>query len=240
MYGARATGDNILPFPAPTLRGASLDAPPPLADVRFRTLLGSVGWAALPPAVRVRFSKRLTGSRVVTYVGEVVECRHSRAGRLLAQALRILGAPLPLSGDIFVPAIVSVTEDARGGGQNWTRLYGRKGAFPQVVHSAKRFAGPTGLEEHLGLGLGVALRLEVRGEALHFVSDHYFWALGSFRLRVPRWLSPGVLDVGHIDCGGGAFAFTLALVHPRLGTLITQTAMFTDGLAAEPPAQPAR
>ncbi|MBL7372815.1 DUF4166 domain-containing protein, partial [Escherichia coli] len=91
---------------------------------------------------------------------------------------RLIGAPLPLGTDIGVSASVSVTADADGQGQYWTRQYGRAQGFPQVIHSAKRFAGPTGIEEYLGLGVGIALRLEEAGGALLFVSDHYFLKLG--------------------------------------------------------------
>jgi len=199
-----------------------------LGDLRFRALLGAEKWAALPPAVRKRFSKRLGGARSVVYAGEVVECRMNLAGRLFAQAMRPFGAPLPLGTDTMVPAIVSVTEDTAEGGQFWVRQYGRKRGFPQVIHSAKRFAGPTGLEEYLGLGLGVALRLRVEGEALLFVSDHYFFRFGTLRLRLPRFLTPGRLTVGHVDCDHGWFAFTLDLTHPALGTLVHQTALFTE------------
>lgn len=204
------------------------DPAPALGDLRFRALLGPTRWAALPAAVRARFSKRLSGARVATYVGEVVECRHSRAGLVLAHLLRPFGSPLPLGRDVFVPAVVTVTEDEAGGGQFWTRHYGRRRGFPQVIHSAKRFAGPTGLEEYLGLGVGVALRLEVRGQALHFVSDHYFLSVGGLRMRIPGWMTPGVLDVGHVDCGDGRFAFTLALTHAWFGRLVAQTAMFAE------------
>jgi hypothetical protein len=200
----------------------------PLGDMRFRLLLGPDKWAQLPLAVRQRFSKRLAGAQSVTYKGEVVECQMSRAGYCLAQALRIIGAPLPLSRDALVPAVVSVTEDAAGDGQFWTRHYGRHNGYPQVISSAKRFAGSTGLEEHIGGGIGVALRLAVEGAALLFISDHYFLAFGKHRLRLPRWTCPGTLTVGHIDCDDDWFAFTLTLKHRWLGVLIDQTAMFRD------------
>ncbi len=55
-----------------------------------------------------------------------------------------------------MPAVVSVTEEAAKGGQFWTCPYGRARGFHQVIHSSKRFAGATGLEEYLGRGFGIA------------------------------------------------------------------------------------
>ena len=84
-----------------------------LNDIRFRMLLGAVAWSRLPQAVRERFSKRQLGSGgSVTYAGEIVESRRSRIGWLIAQACRLIGAPLPLNDDIGAPAVVTVTEDA--------------------------------------------------------------------------------------------------------------------------------
>lgn len=203
-------------------------APAPIEDIRFRALAGGEAWARLPAAVRARFERHIGPGATILYAGEVVECRMSRCGRLLCQLVRLVGAPLPLSRDAFLPAAVSVTEDPASGGQFWTRVYGRRRGFPQVIHSSKRFAGPTGLEEYVGWGVGIALRLEVKDEALHFLSDHYFVKLGPARLRLPRWLSPGRMRVSHIDCGHGSFAFVLSLVHPLLGELVRQTAMFEE------------
>lgn len=216
----------LVPFPAARCRRP--EPSPVIGDLRFRALLGEESWASLPEAVRARFGKSVTGGRTVVYGGEIVECRMSRFGRFLSQALRLIGAPLPLSTDTFVPAIVTVSEDSTRGGQFWTRIYARERGFPQVIHSSKCFAGPTGLEEYVGRGIGVALRLRVAGEALHFLSDHYFLRIGAIRLRLPAWMTPGSLTVSHIDCNHGWFAFRLVLHHPMLGELLSQTAMFRE------------
>lgn len=127
-----------------------------------------------------------------------------------------------------MPSVVTVTEDIATNGQHWTRLYARRRGFPQVVHSSKRFAGPTGLEEYVGCGVGMALTISVEAEALIFRAAHYFIQLGRFRLRLPAWLAPGALSVTHAELGDGRFLFKLDIVHPRLGRLICQTAAFKE------------
>ncbi len=199
-----------------------------LGDLRFRSLLGAENWEFLPKSVRARFAKRLGPGQSASYRGEILSCRMSLLGWLLAQACRVIGAPLPLSRDTGVAAVVTVTEDAAGGGQVWTRLYARRGGFPQVIHSAKRFCGPTGLEEMLGGGFGIALNIAATSEELRFTSDHYFLRIGGLRLRLPGWLSPGMLRIDHRDRGDGAFIFSLALDHPLFGALIAQDGQFHD------------
>jgi Domain of unknown function (DUF4166) len=204
-----------------------------LHDQRFRALLGAAAWSRLPPAVRHRFSTRLAAGAAVTYAGTIMECRRTLLGRLLAQLCRTVGAPLPLSDDVGAPSVVTVTEDGATGGQHWTRMYGRRRGFPQVIHSSKRFAGPTGLEEYLGCGLGIALRVGADAEALHFRSDHYFVTAGAFRMRLPAWLGPGALTISHVDRAAGQFAFVLALHHPLFGEIIRQTALFHERVARD-------
>jgi len=200
----------------------------PLADLRFRALVGRDAWDALPEAVRKRFSKRLSGDAVALYRGRVVRTEFSSLGWLFAQALRLIGAPLPVCSDVDVAAVVSVSEDTRTGGQVWSRLYGRRDRFPQVIHSAKRFAGPTGLEEYVGRGIGMALKVEPMADGLRFVSDHYFLTVGGRRLRLPRWMGPGRTIVEHHDLGFGCFMFSLMLRHPLFGCLVEQHALFRD------------
>ena len=190
-------------------------------DTRFRALIGARAWEALPAAVQRRFSKRLGGDQAVIYPGTIHAARFSRAGWLFAQMCRAIGAPLPLHRDCGLSAAVTVTEDAQSGGQCWTRIYARAKGFPQVIHSAKRFSGATGLEEYVGRGIGMALKVEAVPHGLEFTSDHYFLSLFGRRWRIPRWLEPGATCVRHIDQGGdeggGAFLFSLRLTHPLLG-----------------------
>ncbi|MEO0393834.1 MAG: DUF4166 domain-containing protein [Pseudomonadota bacterium] len=195
-------------------------------------MLGAEGWGLLPAAIRQRFSNRLADRATAIYRGHLTAVRISPLGHLLANILRLFGAPLPLSTDRDVPSVVTVTEDVRHGGQVWTRLYANRQGFPQVIHSAKRFAGPTGLEEYLGFGLSMALALEPRPDALLFHSAGYVWRLGRFDLRLPRWLEPGQLLVEHRDCtdqhGPGAFIFALTLHHPWFGELVHQAGIYRE------------
>lgn len=219
-------------MPAPHTQSGADD----LYDMRFRALLGAAAWDALPRTVQNRFAKRLGPGLSVTYTGVVEHCRFSPLGWAVAQVCRFIGAPLPLHNGAGDAAVVSVTEDGVGGGQVWTRIYARANGFPQVIHSAKRFAGPTGLEEYLGAGFGVALCVEGDKNGIRFRNDHYFWKLGRMRWRLPRWLSPGDLCITHRDDGvgegryhgAGAFDFILELHHPVFGMLIHQQCRFHD------------
>lgn len=216
-----------LPADAPAPNAGETDDA--LYDYRFRRLVASQDWDALPGDVRRRFSKRLSGQRVAAYSGEIIWTRLSGAGRLLAQLCRLIGAPLPLAASGPAPAAVAVSEDRASGGQVWTRIYGRAHGFPQVIHSAKRFAGPTGLEEHIGGGFGMALTVRAEADALIFVSDHYFWQAGRVRIRLPHWIAPGRTVVTHQHLGSGRFAFDLKVTHRLLGEILSQHGLFRDG-----------
>jgi hypothetical protein len=197
-------------------------------DLRFRALLGAAKWDELPPKVQRRFSKRLSGSGFALYRGLVVRMDMPFAGWLLTQVCRLFGAPLPLCRRAGCAALVAVSEEQSSGGQCWTRIYSRPGHFPQVIHSAKRFCGPTGLEEYLGRGLGMALRVEALDDGIAFASDHYFIQLGARRLRLPSFLAPGVTRVTHRQVAGASFVFGLELDHPFVGSLINQQILFDD------------
>jgi hypothetical protein len=199
-----------------------------LGDLRFRALIQPREWASLPGQIRRRFSKRLADGHTVVFVGEVIETRMSAAGHLLARAARMIGSPFPTSTDSGVPSVVSITEDFATGGQIWTRLYARRAGFPQVIHSSKSFSGPTGLEEHVGGGVGMTLTLHVEAGALVFRSAGYFVDVLRHRFWLPGALTPGRLTVTHTECGDGRFSFTLDVMHPHFGLLIHQRALFRE------------
>src|SRR5882757_949076 len=183
-----APANRIARFPAPAPSNPKL-----LDDFRFHALLPDEDWGRLPLAIWRRFSKRLGDGTTVVYVGEIDEASFSRIGWWLVQIARVIGGPLPTAAHTGVPMIVTVTEDGATGGQIWTRICARRHGFPQVIHSAKRFAGPTGLEEYVGFGIAMALRICVADQALRFHSTGYSLQIGRLRLSLPEWLTPGDL-----------------------------------------------
>ncbi|MEZ5817225.1 MAG: DUF4166 domain-containing protein [Hyphomicrobiaceae bacterium] len=203
-------------------------APRQAPDQRFARLLGDAAWHTLPARVRYRFSRHLAPGETRLFRGRVVSTRLSLAGRIFAQLARVAGSPLPETDGASGPATVLVTEAPTLGGQVWTRTYTRARNFPQTINSVKRFSGPTGLEEYLGHGLVMRLRLAAEDGCLVFRSAGYDVLVAGQRIPLPRWLTPGTCTITHRDLGGGVFAFTLGLEHAWLGELVHQVAHFEE------------
>jgi hypothetical protein len=189
--------------------------------------LGSDAWERLPSSVQRRFGRALALGESVTYMGEISATQRSPIGCLWAQLLRSVGSPLPLRELAHTASIVVVTADSADS-QCWTRIYHEPGHLPQVVRSMKRFSGPTGLEERVGGGIGMALTVSVEAGALVFRSAGYHWCCGNLRLPIPAWLTPGCMEIRHREESAGRFSFTLSVAHPWWGQIIHQIAYFQD------------
>lgn len=214
---------------------------PIIGDVRFRQLFTDENWNKLPPPVRQRFGRRVQIGDAIVYRGHVEHNIVNHWGRWMNNLLRLVGAPMPLdTQNQGAAAIVTVTEapgkDGEHAGQIWSRQYGRQDTrrpFPQVIQSAKKFKGPTGIEEHIGAGIGMTLRACVEGKELVFNAEDIFWDIGfrnrrKLRLKLPRWLGPSLLRAGHEELGGGDFVFTLRLEHRWFGCMVDQRVRFHD------------
>jgi hypothetical protein len=195
--------------------------------MRFARLAGE-SWSRLPASIRRRFSRHLADGERIVYLGEVAATHMTLVGRLVAQLARLVGAPLPLEASGSVPVTVIVTGSERLGGQVWTRIYERERGFPQVIQSVKSFGGATGLEEIVGRGVGMRLRLSVRDGALLFRSAGYFIRCLGVQLSLPNWLTPGVIEVVHREQAGGKFSFSLSVTHVWAGHVIDQIAFFCE------------
>jgi len=184
-----------------------------LGDIRFRQLFKTEDWNRLPAPVRRRFGRRVQTGEALIYKGHVEFNRVNIWGRILVNLLRVIGAPLPLDTEnTDAAAVVTVTEapgkNGKHGGQIWMRQYARKDTkhpFPQIIQSAKRFEGPTGIEEYIGGGIGMSLKACVEGKELVFNAEDIFW------------------DIKFL-------AFTLKLEHKWFGKMIDQRVWFQDDL----------
>lgn len=208
----------------------------------YAALLGE-DWWRLPEAVRRRFAADPTPGATRLYTGTVIATELSAIGQVIAHLARLAGGPMPFTNGAVGPTTVAVTHvaDLHGSGvdaQVWTRSYARDGAFPQVIQSAKCFAGPTRLEERLGYGLTMRLQVTADGAPgfadLVFNSTVYVLSLGQLSLTLPAWLSPGRCEVRHRDEGHRegdvtrAFTFTLTITHPLFGRLLRQVARYHE------------
>ena len=180
-------------------------------------------WRDLPARTRARFERE---RELVCYRGRVVRSESTPVGRFFRQLARLVGSPLPLDDATGPAAVIVMTVDASDSA--WTRVYRRRSGRPQAIRSVKRFAGPTGLEEYLGCGICMALRVRAQGRSLVFESAGYYLGFGDHRVPLPRWLTPGRLTVRHADIASSRFRFSLEVTHPRFGVVLRQEAEFED------------
>lgn len=194
----------------------------------FEALVGPEGWQRLSPLIRARFACH-AGTAEVVYRGTMQSVRCSRAGYLLAQLYRLFGTPLAPFEGRDVPIEVRVHEDPERGGVAWDRVYFFPNRKPVTVTSTKVFTGDgKTLLECVGGGFGMRLKVYEQDRKLHFLSQSYFWRFAGLSVRLPDWLTPGVVHVIHSDLGSGWFRFELIMRHRHLGETFFQDGCFKE------------
>jgi hypothetical protein len=195
--------------------------------VDVRSTIGAAAFARLPLAVQRRFAPWSHADVPRTYRGIMFEVSATHLGRFFAALSVLIGSPVVARTGHNIPCAVTLLHDESLGGTIWQRRYW----FPEAtstVATTKR-AGPTGAPvESFNRWFGMDLDIFERSARLYFVSDSYFAEVFGARIRLPRWLSPGRLEVFHEDIGDGWFRFAMTLTHPVLGVLLRQDGHFCD------------
>lgn len=194
---------------------------------KIRERMGAA-YLDLHPNVQARFAHDPAIGTTLDYKGlmDVTYC--SPAGKCFALLTRLIGNPLlPLNG-LNVPMDVKLMRHPGHDGIFWQRTYHYPDLPAISVVSAKKMDAKGDLMECVGGGFGMKLRLEAENGELHFISDYYFFHLGSWRLPLPHVISPGKTCVTHKDIGQGRFRYSITMTHPWLGVTFFQTGVFRE------------
>ena len=193
-------------------------------ELNLAALVGATAWARLPVAVQRRFAADHADT---CYVGHM-DLRCSAIGHVYVALVRCLGGPLTHLQAQAVPTTVRVASNGKGG-VVWERRFHATGyAHDRTVRSTKKLDAQGRLLERTDGGLSMSLDVVVENGTLVFRSRRFWWLLGSLRLPVPAWLTPGRCCVTHTDLGAGLFRFTLSMEHPLWGQTFHQTGVFAD------------
>lgn len=196
-------------------------------ELRFRSLLTKSEWAGLPATTTARFGKYLADGQTKHYRGHVLNTDMNFFGKCLSTVMRLFNAPLPLETK-NTGAAAHVTVTGEHGAQIWNRKYSSNKTAAQLISSRKQFSGPTGLEEMLGYGIGMTLKLTANSESIFFTADRFFMTFFGRRVYLPAFATPGHLTITHTDLGEGNFCFGMTLTHSLFGNLVNQNVLFTD------------
>jgi Domain of unknown function (DUF4166) len=77
----------------------------------------------------------------------------------------------------------------------------------------------------------MALTARTTDKAIIFESAGYCLRLGTWRLAIPNFMTPGQVTVTHEEVTRDSFRFTLQLAHRVFGILLSQSGVFHEGRA---------
>ena len=228
IFVSTAVLQESLPLPGFLSRTRFADQP---ADqpVDLCGLIGDRAWRRLHPAIRQRFGTSNKGGEKHLYQGRMDKVQASWFGIVMAWVSRLFGTPMAWSQGENVACDVYTYEDKkRPGGTVWERHYYFSDQNTQIARTTKIITNDKGLLECFGGGLGMSLKLEEKAGALCFISCVFFIEINKTRIPLPRWISPGTLEVTHRHAGPDRFQFTLEVFHPLFGQTVFQDGYFSE------------
>ncbi len=190
----------------------------------IRNALGAQ-WDALPATIRTRFAA--DPPEATCYLGTMTEVNCSRFGWIMAQAARCFGAPLiPYRGrDVRIEVMVT----APGNGDVIKRrIYFFPGRKPIKVQSSMRISPQGRFQECVNGGIGMEMRIFVEDDALHFVSERYYFSVAGRQWPIPSLFTPGRSHVMHRDAADGQFQVRIEMLHPLFGRTFLQDGLFRE------------
>lgn len=182
-------------------------------------------WNKLHPNIQARFEHDPEEGQIIHYTGKI-DTESSHAGCLFAHLTRIIGNPLTPYQGKNIPLDVRLFRKEKTNGICWQRTYHFPEKKPYTVTSVKKTGRQGEMLECVGGGFGMVLHVFVKNQQLHFKSTCYFLQLGSCRILLPDWLTPGQTHVIHTDLGDGNFRFTINMTHTLLGRTFFQDGIF--------------
>ena len=216
-----------------THHDASTQPMPPSEGELFRRTLGE-RWALLHPDIQKRFEKNPEVGHRLHYTGTLDALTASPIGKVIAWLSRPLigGALIPVV-DHDVPVDIEVFSKLGHSAIFKKRIY-RLNGRPPVTFTSFMLGNARGeVFEHVGAGLGMTLRLDVREGHLHFQSGRYFLAVLGLRLPIPGLLTPGKTDLLHQNVGPDRFRIRIEINHPIFGTTFVQAGEFREVVVPE-------
>lgn len=194
----------------------------------FKKILGPE-WLKLHPDIQRRFDKNPTPGVPLRYAGTVSELKSSFVGKLLGFfTLPIIkGALIPFD-DADFPLDIEVYCKHGSDAIFKQRIYRLNRRKPIQFTSYMRESAKGEVLEYVGFGLGMKLVLSVREGNLHFRSEGYFWDLFGLRIPLPGLLTPGEIDLIHINEGENRFRIRIEIKHSLFGMMFTQVGEFWE------------
>lgn len=200
----------------------------------FKEIMGT-RFSQLNPTIQTRLESELFDKGPIHFRG-VVSVRASKLGKVLARITDLTtGGCCPYVGE-NIPVDVLAFHEEGSPDMFKERIYhfpnGNDWHFVTRGHFAKKkFEKEAVLPEFLeyvAWGVGMKLKLvEINGN-LQFQANQYFWETPLGFVKMPLWMTPGVLVLDHQYRSDDSFIYKFTMTHPWFGLMYQQEGYFID------------